>query len=331
MTSSARARPPDEVLVSVVVPVFNEAGILRTLVSRIDHTLGQSGYRYEMIIVNDGSRDESGAVLDELGARDPRIRVLHLSRNFGQQAAVQAGLLHVAGAAVVVMDADLQDDPEALPHLLDKWREGYDVVYAVRVDRKESPLRRLMFSGFYRVLNRITKPPIAQDAGNFGLIDRAVAEAIASLPDRDRYLPGLRSWVGFSQIGIRVARGARYDAFPRVPLGGLWRLAKTAIFSFSSLPLSIFYGIFALATVVFVSVGAFAIYHKLVTGQAIPGWTSTIMSACFFGAINALGISILGEYISRIYDQVRGRPLFVIARSVNLPEDTPERRSYPSQ
>jgi len=249
--------------------------------------------------------------------------VLHLSRNFGQQAAVQAGLIHAAGDAVIVMDADLQDDPEALHRFFERWREGYDVVYALRVARQESAVKRFLFAGFYRLLGRITRPSIPEDAGNFGLVDRVVARTIAQVPDRDRYFPGLRSWAGFSQIGVHVARGARYDARPRVSLGGLWRLAKTAIFSFSSVPLTIFYAIFVLSALTFVSVGGFALYHKLVTGRAIPGWTSTIMTACFFGALNALGIGILGEYISRIYDQVRGRPVFVIARRVNLPEDAP--------
>jgi dolichol-phosphate mannosyltransferase len=324
-TSSASRPAPSQTLASVVVPILNEAGILRALASRLNGVFEKIGCRYEMIFVNDGSADGSGALLDEMAALDARIRVLHLSRNFGQQAAVQAGLMHSSGDAVVIMDADLQDDPDALQHLFEKWREGYDAVYAVRVARQESAPKRLLFAGFYRLLSWITRPSIPGNAGNFGLIDRAVAQAVARLPDRDRYFPGLRSWVGFPQVGVPVARGARYDSRPRVSLKGLWRLAKTAIFSFSSFPLTMFYSIFVLSALAFVLLSGFIGYQKMVAGRTIPAWTFTIMTACFFGALNALGIGILGDYISRIYDQVRARPMFVIARRVNFPEDPPDR------
>jgi dolichol-phosphate mannosyltransferase len=326
MTTASGPRPaPEHTLVSVILPVLNEAGVLRTLAKSIDDAFDKIGCRYELIFVNDGSADGSAAILDEMGAVDARVRVLHLSRNFGQQAAVQAGLTHSAGDAIIVMDADRQDDPGALHRLVERWRDGYDVVYAVRVARQESAAKRFLSAGFYRVLAWITRPSIPENAGNFGLVDRAVAQTIARVPDCDRYFPGLRSWAGYSQIGVPIARGARYDARPRVSIRGLWRLAKTAIFSFSSVPLTMFYAIFALSALTFVCVGGFAMYHKLVTGLAIPGWTSTIMTACFFGALNALGIGILGEYISRIYDQVRGRPVFVIARRVNFAQDAVDR------
>jgi dolichol-phosphate mannosyltransferase len=156
------------------------------------------------------------------------------------------------------------------------------------------------------------------DAGSFSLADRTVVRQIAALGERDRYYPGLRSWLGYRQVGIPLERGPRYDGRPRVPLADLWRLATSAIVSFSYLPLTIFYGIAIVAAAVFVALGVFTIYHKLITGLAILGWTSTVMTACFFGAINALGIAILGEYVLRIYDQVRGRPVFVVERSVNV-------------
>src|SRR5262249_7153721 len=161
--------------------------------------------------------------------------------NFGHQAAVQAGLAHAGGDAVVVMDADMQDDPASIGRFLDRWREGYDVVYAVRTNRKESAIKRFLFFAFYRVLNLLVKVPMPADAGNFGLVDRRVACEIAALCDRDRYYAGLRNWVGFRQIGVEVERGSRYDAAPRVSLFDLFRLAKSAIFSFSTLPLTLFY------------------------------------------------------------------------------------------
>lgn len=311
------SRPaPDQTLVSVVVPVYNEQDVLEALVARLAEALGSTPSAWEVVFVNDGSRDASGRVLDWIAARDPRVRVVHLSRNFGHQAAVQAGLVECRGDAVVLMDADLQDAPEALPRLLAAWRRGADVVYAVRTDRKEHRLKRWAFAAFYRLLAAVSPTPIPLDAGNFGLVDRRVLDVILALGERDRFFPGLRSWVGFRQVGIPVERLARYDDRPRVSLWGLLRLAKTAVFSFSTLPLSVFYGIGLAALGIFVLVGGYAIACRLFTELAIPGWTSHVLVGCFFGALNALGVSILGEYVVRIYDQVRGRPLYVVERRV---------------
>ena len=311
----------ESLVLSAVLPVFNEAKVLRELASRVAEAIEACGCRPEVVFVNDGSTDDSPRLLDDLARRSAAIRVVHLSRNFGHQAAVQAGLAHASGAAIVVMDADLQDDPAGIARFLEKWREGYDVVYAIRYGRKENALKRFLFFAFYRVLNRVSRTPMPEDAGNFGLLDGRVAREIVSLRDRDRYFAGLRSWVGFRQVGVPVERGPRYDGQPRVSLKGLWRLAKSAVFSFSSVPLSIFYTLAALAMGVFLGVGGFALYHKLFTGLAIPGWTSTTMLASFSGAINALGIAVLGEYVIRIYDQVRERPMFVVARTTNFPDE----------
>jgi dolichol-phosphate mannosyltransferase len=318
-----RSKAPAEVCLSVVLPVYNEAAVLEELLRRIDSALKAYGCRYEVIFVNDGSRDESGPTLDRLAAAHDHVRVLHFAANFGHQAAVQAGLEHAGGDAVVVMDADLQDDPAGIPRFVEHWRQGYDVVYAVRVGRKEGPAKRLLFFAFYRLLNLISDTPMPNDVGNFGLMDRRVARLVARLPERDRYFAGLRRWAGFNQVGIPVERGARYDGRPRVSVWGLGRLARTAIFSFSTLPLTVFYVIALLSTLVFLGLGCFTLYHKLFTGLAIPGWTSTILTCCFFGAINSLGIAVLGEYISRIYHQVRGRPLYVVDRKANFPEPSP--------
>ncbi len=198
------------------------------------------------------------------------MRVLHLSRNFGHQAAVQAGLAHAEGDAVVVMDADMQDDPASIGRFLQKWREGYDVVYAVRVGRKESAAKRFLFFAFYRLLNLIVRVPMPADAGNFGLIDRRVADEIVRLLDRDRYYAGLRSWVGFRQVGIEVERGPRYDGRPRVSMLGLWRLAKSAIFSFSSFPLTFFYLVGSLSMLVFLGLAGFTLYPQAVHRAGDP-------------------------------------------------------------
>ena len=213
------------------------------------------------------------------------------------------------------MDSDMQDDPNCLTQFVEKWNRGYDVVYAVRKDRKEHAAKRALFYAFYRLLNAVSQTPIPNDAGNYGLIDRQVVMAIRSLGEYDRYYPGLRSWVGFRQTGVAVERHARHDARPRVSFLGLCGLAKTALFSFSSVPLLVFYVIGGISLLVCAVFTAFTLYHKFATGLAIPGWTSTIVIASLFGALNALGIAVLGEYVVRIYDQVRGRPQYVVARS----------------
>lgn len=313
----ARALPRDrwQSQVSVVLPVFNEAAILQQLTAQLVSVLEQNSASFEIVYVNDGSSDGSRELLDELSMQDPRIVVVHLARNFGHQPAVHAGLEHAAGDAVIVMDSDLQDDPQAVPRFLERWEQGFDVVYAERINRKEAWAKRLLFYGFYRVLNAVASIAIPADAGNFGLLDRRVVHAVRQCPERDRYFPGLRSWTGFRQIGIPVERAARHDDRPRVSLRGLFRLAKTAIFSFSAFPLTFFFVIAVLSAVTCAGSISFVVFHKLCTGMAVPGWASVISTASFFGALNALGISILGEYVIRIYDQVRGRPVY-LAESV---------------
>jgi dolichol-phosphate mannosyltransferase len=306
----------DKTLISVVLPVYNEANVLVELFGRVSESLRAAGVRQEVIFVDDGSTDGSSQILDLLADRFPQIRVVHLSRNFGHQAAVQAGLAHARGDAVVLMDSDLQDSPEAIGRFIAHWQEGYDVVYAIRTERQERLWKRFLFAAFHRMLSTISATPIPANAGNFSLIDARAVREIVALRERDRYLPGLRSWVGFLQKGIEVRRVARYDKRPRVSLVGLWRLAKTAVFSFSSFPLTLFYLIGYSALLVFLGLGAFALVCKLFTDWTVPGWTSFVLVASFFGAINALGICVLGEYVTRIYDQVRARPLYLVERTV---------------
>jgi polyisoprenyl-phosphate glycosyltransferase len=325
----------DSKLVSVVLPAFNEVQILRTLVDALVAVLQSTEYRYEIIFINDGSSDGSSRVLDELAKDNSRIKVLHLSRNFGHQQALLAGLRVACGDAVIVMDSDMQDDPAAIPKLLAEWEAGYEVVYAVRSSRKEHFVKQGLFRCFYRILRALSQTPIPLDAGNFGLIDRRVAAHVASLPERGRFYAGLRGWVGFRQTGVPVARNARHDQTPRVSIWGLIRLAKTAIFSFSNLPLIAFYGIAAASCCVCCGLMLFVLFHKLVSGLAIPGWTSGIIAASFFGTLNALGVAVLGEYVVAIYEEARCRPLYIIDRTVNLntatsvarSHDTPGRRS----
>jgi glycosyltransferase involved in cell wall biosynthesis len=312
-------RPPvSDSLISVVLPVYNEAPVLPALLAQVRASLAACHTTSEIIFVNDGSTDGSGDLLDALAQAHPDMRVVHLSRNFGHQAAVQAGLAHARGDAVVLMDSDLQDAPEAIGKFLEKWQAGYDVVYAVRIRRKEAWWKRALFAGFHRLLAAVATTPIPIDAGNFSLLDARVVREIIALGERDRYLPGLRSWVGFRQIGVEVERRARYDCCPRVSLRGLCRLAKSAIYSFSTLPLTLFALIGYVALAIFVGLSGYSLYCKLLTDLAVPGWTSSVLIGSFFGALNALGISVLGEYVVRIYDQVRARPMYLVDRTVNV-------------
>jgi len=257
-------------------------------------------------------------VLDQLAAASDRVRVIHLSRNFGHQSAVQAGLAHARGDAVVLMDSDLQDAPEAIPRFFAEWQAGYDVVYALRTQRKENILKRFLFSAFHRLMSSVATVSLPADAGIFGLVDRRVAQQITALGETDRYFPGLRSWVGFRQTGILVERNARYDEHPRVSLRGLFRLAKTAMFSFSSFPLAIFHVIGGVAALVFLGLSVFSIFCKLFTQSGDSRLDVVHRHRQFLRRVERPGISILGEYVIRIYDQVRGRPQYVIDRTVNF-------------
>jgi dolichol-phosphate mannosyltransferase len=312
---------PRAATITVVVPFLNEAGILVSLIEHIRLQLERTGLGWDMVLVNDGSTDETGELLSRLANDDRRLRVLHFSRNFGHQAAVRAGLAYATGDAVILMDGDGQDCPTAIPPMVDLWRAGNQVVYAVRYGRKEGLVKRILFSTFYRILHCMTSTSIPRDAGNFSLMDRAVIGQLRRLPESDRYLPGLRAWVGFRQAAIRVERKARHDDRPRVHFRGLFSLAKSAVFGFSRVPLLIFYWMSALSAVVSVGCISYCFYHKLFTGLAVPGWASITSVTAFFGAINSLGIAILGDYVARIYEQVRGRPPFVIAAAQNLGED----------
>lgn len=315
-TNSVRNR--NAICVSAVLPVYNEAAVLRELTDKLRQAMEGSCQQFEIVYVNDGSSDDSREILNQLADEDDRVVVIHLARNFGHQPALHAGLEHAKGDVVVVMDSDMQDDPNAIVQFLDEWENGFDVVYAQRFNRKESLPKRALFFSFYRVLNAIADSSMPEDAGNFGLMDRRVVKALLSLTERERYFPGLRSWTGFQQTGVPVERLARHDEQPRVSMTGLFKLAKTAIFAFSSFPLTLFYVIAGISCLVCMASIGFVLYHKTMTGLAVPGWTSIITTASFFGALNAFGISVLGEYVIRIYDQVRQRPIYLSEETRNF-------------
>ncbi len=303
---------------SIVLPLLNEAGVLPRLLGEIKLRLEELGCRWNIVLVNDGSTDDSGELLDAMAYADRRLKIIHLSRNFGHQSAVHAGLTFADGDAVVMMDSDGQDDPAAIKVMLDRWLEGDDVVYAVRFGRKEGLLKRCLFKAFYGILERVASVEIPRDAGNFSLMDRRVVEQLLQLDEHDRYLPGLRSWVGFRQSSVRVERFARHDKQTRVSFAGLIGLAKNAFFGFSRAPLLAFYYIALLSGCASIGCFAAAVLGSLGYVATTTGWFAQAGVVAFFGAINALGFAVLGEYIARIYDQVRQRPKFIIDRSCNL-------------
>jgi len=302
--------------VSIVVPLFNEEGNVDELVRRIRSVMARiSGApRYELVLVNDGSRDGTAARLRELALLHREIVVVNLSRNFGHQLAATAGLDVSRGDAAILMDGDLQDPPELIGAFLERWREGYDVVYATRRKRKgESIFKVLTARAFYRTVRRLTNVSIPVDTGDFRLMSRRVLDALTLTRERHRFLRGLVSWVGYPQIGVEYDRDERFSGRTKYPLSKMLRFAVDGITSFSEIPLR-----FASYFGFFISVVAFLVAFaeiliKLFTGYNLPGYTSTIFAILFLGGVQLIGVGILGEYIGRIYDQVKGRPLYLIA------------------
>jgi dolichol-phosphate mannosyltransferase len=301
---------------SVVVPVFNEEENIPELYRRLRAVLPQVVQEWEILFVDDGSRDRSWELIRTLAAQDPRVRGLRFSRNFGHQMAFAAGLDHARGQAVVIMDADLQDPPELIPELVAKHREGYEVVYAVRVARHgETAFKKLTAKLFYRLLARITAVQIPLDTGDFRLMGPRAVEAFRRLPERHRFTRGLVAWLGFPQTGVPYERAPRHAGTTKYPLRKMLRFALDAITSFSHLPLQ-------LATWLGFVVSAFAFFYILVVlalkvaGISWPGYTSLMAAILFLGGVQLLMVGLLGEYVGRIYDEVKHRPLYLVAEKV---------------
>ena len=303
-------------VLSVVVPVFNEEGNLAELHRRLAAVLPSVVDSWEIVFVDDGSRDRSWQLIRDLAAADPHVRGVRFSRNFGHQMAFAAGLDHARGDAVVIMDADLQDPPELIPELVARWREGHEVVYAVRTRREgETLFKKLTASVFYRLLRRITQVEIPVDTGDFRLMGRRALEAFRRLPERHRFTRGLVAWVGFSQVGVPYARAARKAGETNYPLRKMLRFAVDAITSFSHVPLQLatwlgfLTSLFAFAYIVVVVVLKFV-------GISWPGYTSLMAAILFLGGVQLVMIGLLGEYLGRVYDEVKGRPLYLVQDTV---------------
>jgi len=315
---------------SIVIPVYNSADIFPELYQRIAKATHGRSYDLEIIAVLDGCKDRSFEVISGLQQTDMRIRVIEFSRNFGHQAALSAGLQAASGDMVAIMDDDLEDPPEILVSMIEKLREGYDVVYGVRRKRQRSLAHRFLYRQFYRLLAMLVDTKMPYDAGDFCVMRRKVVDALNSMPERNIYLRGLRAWSGFRQVGFDYDRGARFSSGSGYSLKKYFSLAFDAIFSFSYKPLKFVSRIGLLIALASFFFAVRLIVHKL-SGKIteVPGWVSLFVSVLFLSGIQLIAIGVIGEYISRIYDEVKQRPKYIIQRTVGFGSghDTPGPRS----
>jgi len=298
---------------TLLVPCYNEEAVIPVLLKRLAGLMDTLDASVRVLFIDDGSRDSTETQLKEACARDPRLGYVRFSRNFGHQAAVSAGLRLATGDAVAVLDADLQDPPELIGQMLAKWREGYDVIYGIREKRKEPLLLRLAYAVFYRMLRKMANVDIPLDAGDFCLMDRNVVDEISRLPEHNRFIRGLRSWVGFKQCGLTYDRQARQGGASKYTTAKLFRLAMDGLIPFSIVPLRLASWMGSLA-----ALGGFlyafgAVVYKLWVGQTPPGWASLVAALVFLGGLQLLVLGIIGEYLGRVFDEVRGRPDYILA------------------
>jgi len=304
-----------------VLPVHNEQECLPELYARLVHVLDELPGTAELVFVDDGSTDSSYELLDELARRDERVRVIQLSRNFGHQIAITAGLDVAAGEAVVIMDADLQDPPEVIPELVVRWREGFDVVSGVREERLgENWFKRATASAFYRVLRRLANIEVTPDAGDFRLVDRRALEAFKAMRENNRYVRGMFGWIGFTQTEVPYVRAARFAGRTKYPLTKMVRFAVDAIVSFSNVPLKVALSLGFVVSVLALILGVTAIVVKLVGAYSVPGWASLIVVTSFLGGIQLIVLGVMGEYVARIHEEVKDRPLYIVRTMRGFPQ-----------
>ncbi len=302
---------------SVVIPVFNEEKNISPLHTRLKKTLLKITKDHEIIFVNDGSGDKTKEKIMALRKKDTKIKLINFSRNFGHMSAVSAGLANAKGEKVVLMDADLQDPPELITEMYKKTKNGFEVVYGIKEKRKENLIRRFLFSSFYKILDNISSYKMPLDSGTFSMMDKKVVTILNTLPEKNKYLSGLRSWVGFSQTGIVYERGARFSGRP-MSLKKLTKLAMDGFISFSYLPLRVasFLG-FATAFVAFIFI-LVVLVLKIFFNFGLVGWASTLSAILLLSGVQLITLGIIGEYLARIYDQVKSRPEYIISEKVGF-------------
>ena len=306
---------------SVVIPIFNEEEIIPELWRRLSDILDRLDSSSEVIFINDGSVDNSLELLKEINHKNQEVKIISFSRNFGHQCALSAGIDHTNGKAVILMDGDLQDSPEAIISFLQLWQQGYDVVYAIRKNRKEKWLKRLAFKSFYYIQKKLSGIVTPMDAGIFSLMDRKVILTLRQMPERNKYLSGLRAYAGFKQIGVYVERGPRYRGEPKMSVSKLFKLAFDGIFSFSTIPLKMATILGLVSAILSFIIGLIGLYVKFILGKEFLSWAYGLTTTFFMGGIQLLSLGIIGEYIGRIYDEVRQRPYYIIQEKIGFEKE----------
>jgi len=313
---------------SLVVPAYNEEGVIEELVAHLGIVMDALDGDSEAILVDDGSRDRTWELMQQAAKADPRIRLVRLSRNFGHQLALTAGIDVSRGDAVIVLDADLQDPPEVVLELVARWREGYDVVYAVREERHgETRFKRATAAAFYRGFNRISEVKVPLDAGDFRLVDRRALDVFEQMRESNRFVRGMFSWIGLLQIGVGYSRQDRFAGETKYPLRKMARFATNGVISFSSAPLHAALNLGFIVSLVAFGLGIWSIVVKIAGFYNVPGWTSIVVVVTFIGGIQLMVLGVIGEYIGSIHDEVKRRPLYVIGELENFDEvpATPQR------
>lgn len=313
--------------ISVVIPVFNESGNLRPLAESLARTLDGCAVAFETIFVDDGSQDESLDRIRAICAADPRFRALSFSRNFGKEIAIAAGLDAARGRAVVIMDSDLQHPVEAIPLFIEKWREGYQNIYGQRMDRATDPkLRGFLTNIFYRLLARFGDTSVPPGSGDFRLLDRKAVDALIALRERARFNKGLFAWIGFRTIGVPFTMHARGSGTTKFSYASLFSFALDGLMSFSAIPLKVWTYIGLVASTFALAMAGYFWLRTILFGVDVPGYASLIVSIAFFSGVQLISLGVLGEYIARIFDEVKGRPLYIVAERIGDPETAPPQR-----
>lgn len=309
-----------DIITSVVVPVYNEEEVIHESYKRLKKVMDSIGEEYELIFINDGSRDKTIESITQIALADKKVKVIDFSRNYGHQTAITAGMDYSVGKCIVVIDADLQDPPEVIPKMIQKWKEGYEVVYGKRAERKgETFFKKITSAGFYRLLRSMTDVDIPLDTGDFRLIDRKVCDALKSVNERNRYVRGIISWLGFKQTGVEFSRDKRFAGSTKYPLKKMLKLAFDGIASFSYKPLKLAsYTGMLFSVLSFLYLIGLLVQKIFFMKSTVPGWTTIVALNLFFNGIVLIILGIIGEYIGRIYDEAKGRPLYVIREKINM-------------
>ena len=311
----------NEVVFSVVIPIFNEEEVLNELYKRLTTVMEKLDGKYEIIFVDDGSKDKSFQILKDLYQKDRKIKIIKFSRNFGHHIAITAGLNYSQGDAVILMDGDLQDPPEEIPKLHEKFKEGYDIVYALRKRRKDPLLKRINSKLFYKIFKMLTKVEIHSDSGIFRIMSRQVVDGLKNCREKSRFIIALMSWTGFSHIGVETGRDVRHLGKPKYNLFKSIELAVNGITSFSYVPLRIAIYIGFFVGLVSFIIGIYMLIKKLFLGMPVSGYASIIVSVFFIGSVQLFILGVVGEYIGRIYTEAQNRPMYVVKEKLGIKED----------